>query len=167
MQQVQTIRRDTIKTITFRGKLLEADDSALVTIDGGMDTIGSYIDDFNHKHFVVVSGGDTFAIQMHLPKKIDVEQLNSDIEYLRMIERIEGVKPCDSKFLSFSDNRPAKEVISHIPKSAKQVLEDHINDIPFSEMLFFFMLPFSIIMFIKASLATIEMCGKIKAIWRS
>lgn len=145
-----------------------SDDSTVFTPGGRLDTIGSYIDDFNHKQFVIVSAeGDTFAVQMHLPKKIDVNQLNLDIEYLRTVERIEGAKPCDSKFLSFNDTRSANEVISHVPKSAKRVLEDQMGDVQFMEMLFLLMLPFSIIMFIKASLATIEMCYKIRAIWKS
>jgi len=167
MQQVQTIRRDTIKTITFRGKLLEVNDSALVTFQEDIDTIGSYIDDSNHLHFVVASHGDTFAIPMYLPRKIDAAQLKSDIEYLRLIESIESVKPCDAGLLVSQDTRTAKEVISKIPKSAPQILEEHVKDVGFVEMLFCFMLPYSIAMFIKASLATIEMAEKIRAIWRS
>lgn len=168
MQQIQTVRRDTTKTVNFRGRLVGADDSTVFTPGGRLDTIGSYIDDFNHKQFVIVSAeGDTFAVQMHLPKKIDVEQLNLDIEYLKTLERIEGVKPSDSQFLSVSNTRSSKEVISHIPKSATKILEDHVRDTGFVEMLFYFMLPYSIVMFIKASLATIEMVDKIRAIWRS
>lgn len=163
---MQQVRRDTIKTINFRGRLIDEGDQTVVRPFAKLDTIGSYIDENNHRQLVIVSNGDTFAVRMYVPKRVDTGQIQADIRTLQLMERIEGTKPCDSSLLIKGDQRPAS-TIAHEPKKAAPYKDTDLSgDLGFLTMVFVLMVPFSAVMLIKAGLSTIEMCSKIAKVWR-
>lgn len=162
----QQVRRDTIKTVNFRGKLVEDTDQSIVRPFAKLDTIGSYIDENNHRQLVIVSNGDTFAVRMYVPKQIDTAQVNADIRTLQLMERIESIKPCDTGIFTHADNRSASEVIGRLETHSTPPEKPNF-DVGFDTGLFVLMVPFTTLLFVKACLASVEMVGKIRNVLNS
>jgi len=162
----QQVRRDTIKTVNFRGKLVEDTDQTIVRPFVKLDTIGSYIDENNHRQLVIVSNGDTFAVRMYVPKQIDTAQVNADIRTLQLMERIESIKPCDSSLLMTSDATTALDVVGRFETHCTPPEKPNF-DVGFDTGLFVLMVPFTTLLFVKACLASVEMVGKIRNVLNS
>lgn len=167
-QQNQTIRRDTIKTVNFRGKSVDSDGlPVIVHHDPKADTIGSYIDENNHKQFVVVSNGDTFAVQMYVPRQIDSATLEANREMVALMNHIESIQPCDSHLLAFGDNRSASEIITIAEKPKQDFDYDQFQANWVDPFIAAIMVPMTAQMVVRACLNSVEMVSKIIAVWRA
>ncbi len=163
---LQEIRRDTTKEINYRGR------KVMPVVQLGhtkVDTIGFYLDDSDVLNYIVVNQfGDTLSINKsnYLQAYAVNEVPRPDFSFISAMKRIEQIKPCDHLLLQKGDAKSAAQIISQAGTIESQApLKSFPMDVDFSNTIIFCMIPFTIIIAIKALLKLESTAYRIYNLW--
>jgi hypothetical protein len=163
---LQEIRRDTTKEVNFRGR------KVMPVVQLGhtkIDTIGYYLDDNYGTNYVVVNQfGDTLSIDAsnYINAHAVNEVARPDFSFISAMKRIEQISPCNELFLKKGDNKSAAQIISQAGTIEPQApFKSFPMDVAFANAVICFMIPFSIIIAIKALIKLEKMAFKVHSIW--
>jgi hypothetical protein len=163
---LQEIRRDTTKEVNFRGR------KVMPVVHLGhtkVDTIGFYLDDSDVPNYIVVNQfGDTLSINKsnYLQDYAVNEVARPDFSFITAMKRIEQIKPCDNILLQKGDTKSAAQIISQVGTIEPQAPSKSFPmDVAFANAVICFMIPFSIIIAIKALLKLESTAYRIYNLW--
>ena len=163
---LQEIRRDTTKEVNFRGR------KVMPVVQIGhtkIDTIGYYLDENYTANYIVVNQfGDTLSINsVNYPQAHAViEVARPDFSFINTMKRIEQISPCNELLLKKGDNKSAAQIISQVGTiQPNESSESYPMDVTFANAIICFMIPFSIIIAIKALIKLESMILRISNIW--
>jgi hypothetical protein len=163
---LQEIRRDTTKEVNFRGR------KVMPVVQLGhtkVDTIGFYLDDSDVPNYIVVNQfGDTLSINKsnYLQAYAVNEVPRPDFSFISAMKRIEQISPCNELFLKKGDNKSAAQIISQAGTIEPQApFKSFPMDVAFANAVICFMIPFSIIIAIKALIKLEKLVFRVHSIW--